>query len=118
MKMINTRYYEVARHRFCVSGTDDTFALMANYEPFACADGEPVFALTVEGGTAPAYTEELRQEEEGQVIICGHTADGEPARCRQTGLTLHRMALKTRFVLSTGMAIPMITLMIRTHNIR
>lgn len=78
MKMINTRYYEVARHRFCVSGTDDTFALMANYEPFACADGEPVFALIVEGGTAPAYTEELRQEEEGQVIICGHTADGEP----------------------------------------
>lgn len=78
MKMINTRYYEVARHRFCVSGTDDTSALMANYEPFACADGEPVFALTVEGGTAPAYTEELRQEEEGQVIICGHTADGEP----------------------------------------
>ena len=75
---MKTRYYEVARHRFCVSGTEDIFALMDNYEPFACADGEPVFALTVEGGTAPEYTEELRQEEEGQVIICGHTADGEP----------------------------------------
>ena len=76
--MNNTRYYEVARHRFCVSGREDFFSLMDNYNPFACADGEPVFALAVESGTAPDYTEELRQEEEGQVIVCGHTADGEP----------------------------------------
>jgi hypothetical protein len=52
-------------------------ALMDNYEPFACADGEVAFALTIESGAAPVYTEELRQEEEGQNIICGHTAAGE-----------------------------------------
>lgn len=72
-----TRYYNVAGHRFCVSGESDMLALMDNYEPFACADGEVVFALTIESGTAPVYTEELRQEEEGQNIICGHTAAGE-----------------------------------------
>ena len=75
--MMMTRYYNVAGHRFCVSGESDMLALMDNYEPFACADGEVVFALTIESGTAPVYTEELRQEEEGQNIICGHTAAGE-----------------------------------------
>jgi len=75
--MKETRYYEVAGHRFCVSGESDILALMDNYVPFASADGEVVFALTVENGTAPAYTEELRQEEEGQTIVCGHTAAGE-----------------------------------------
>ena len=71
-----TRYYNVAGHRF-VSGESDMLALMDNYEPFACADGEVAFALTIESGAAPVYTEELRQEEEGQNIICGHTAAGE-----------------------------------------
>jgi hypothetical protein len=75
--MKETRYYEVAGHRFCVGGESDILALMDNYVPFASADGEVVFALTVENGTAPAYTEELRQEEEGQTIVCGHTAAGE-----------------------------------------
>ena len=75
--MKETRYYEVAGHRFCVSGESDILALMDNYVPFASADGEVVFALTVENGTAPDYTEELRQEEEGQTIVCGHTAAGE-----------------------------------------
>ena len=75
--MKETRYYKVAGHRFCVSGESDILALMDNYAPFASADGEVVFALTVENGTAPVYTEELRQEEEGQTIVCGHTAAGE-----------------------------------------
>jgi len=75
--MKETRYYEVAGHRFCVSGESDILALMDNYVPFASADGEVVFALTVENGTAPVYAEELRQEEEGQTIVCGHTAAGE-----------------------------------------
>lgn len=72
--MKETRYYEVAGHRFCVSGEGEGFA---NYEPFACADGETVFALAVENGDAPEYTEEMRQEDEGQTIICGHTAADE-----------------------------------------
>ena len=72
--MKKKRYYEVAGHRFCVSGEKDG---LGNYQPFACADGETVFALDVESGDAPEYTEEMRQEDEGQVIICGHTTAGE-----------------------------------------
>ena len=74
--MKETRYYEVAGHRFCVSGEEEVFTLMGNYEPFAFADGE-VFALSIGSGEAPKYTEELRQKDEGQEIICGHTAAGE-----------------------------------------
>ena len=72
--MKKKRYYEVAGHRFCVSSEKDG---LANYQPFACAAGETVFALDVESGDAPEYTEEMRQEDEGQVIICGHTTAGE-----------------------------------------
>ena len=64
---METRYYEVAGHRFCVSGEEDVFTLMSNYEPFACADGETVFALDVENGDAPEYVEEMRQEDEGRL---------------------------------------------------
>ena len=72
--MKETRYYEVAGHRFCVSGEGEGFA---NYEPFACADGETVFACAVESGDAPEYVEEMRQKDEGQEIICGHTTTDE-----------------------------------------
>ena len=64
--MKKKRYYEVAGHRFCVSGEKDG---LTNYHPFACAAGETVFALDVESGDAPEYTEEMRQKDEGQVII-------------------------------------------------
>ena len=36
------------------------------------------FTLRIEGGEAPAYTEEMRQEDEGQEIVCGKTDDGRP----------------------------------------
>lgn len=73
-EMKKKRYYEVAGHRFCVSSEKDG---LGNYQPFTCAAGETVFALDVESGDAPEYTEEMRQEDEGQVIICGHTTAGE-----------------------------------------
>ena len=76
-QMRETRYYKVAEHRFCVSGEDDIFTLMGNYEPFGCDEGETVFTLAIEGGKAPVYSEELRQEDEGQTIVCGHSAEGE-----------------------------------------
>ena len=90
--MKETRYYNVAGHRFCVTGEAECFALMGNYEPFAIqGDGsfvtsggvtkEPspcIVALSIGGGEAPEYVEELRQEDEGQEIICGKTAAGEP----------------------------------------
>ena len=67
----------VAGHRFGVSGGAEDFALMGNYEPFACTDGDTVFDLAVASGDAPAYTEEMRQDDEGQTIVCGRTAAGE-----------------------------------------
>ena len=76
-QMRETRYYKVAEHRFCVSGEDDIFTLMGNYEPFGCDEGETVFTLAIESGQAPVYSEELRQEDEGQTIVCGHSAEGE-----------------------------------------
>ena len=79
-----TRYYEVAGHRFCVSGEEDIFALQsggfANYEPFVIKeDGSFVttFAVDVTKEPSPFYTEEFRQEDDGQEIICGRTAAGE-----------------------------------------
>jgi hypothetical protein len=50
---------------------------MTNYEPFACAEGDVLFTLDITSGDAPAYTEELRQEDNEQIIICGHTATGQ-----------------------------------------
>lgn len=77
--MTDTRYYRVAKHVFGVQTSTEDFALMQNYEPFLCNRSEEdslTFALTVEDGESVSYTEELRQEEEGQEIFCGKTADG------------------------------------------
>ena len=76
-----TRYYKVADHVFGISGHDDIFRLMGNYEPFVCDDiatATPVFQLTVEAGESVSFEEELQQDDEGQQIICGHNADGQP----------------------------------------
>lgn len=66
---------------FSVSGGEEFLALMENYEPFHCdtdvTDGERAFSLTIGGSEVPLYSEELRQEEEGQEIVCGKTADGK-----------------------------------------
>ncbi len=80
--MKETRSYCVAGHTFCVSAYAEERELMTNYEPFALNRGSdfrnPVFALSIESGELPFYSEELRQEEEGQTIICGKTPDGSP----------------------------------------
>ena len=73
-----TRYYKVAGHVFCVSGEAEVFALMKNYAPFAVQGTDALFSLNVEGGEVPLFKEELRQEDEGQDIICGKSADGRP----------------------------------------
>jgi hypothetical protein len=52
---------------------------MTNYEPFAVADGSsPVFQLNIKDGDTVHYTEELRQDDEGQMIVCGKTDNGNP----------------------------------------
>ena len=105
--MSECRFYKVADHIFSVSvdesvatntnGTADFFAqCMENYEPFvipgsACPGldmglinnvipGQTrnlAFALAVQPSAPFDYTEEIRQEDEGQTIICGHTVSGE-----------------------------------------
>ena len=74
---METKYYKVAGHTFGVSGGAEVFALMGNYEPFGCEAGASVFMLTVGKGLAVSYTEDLRQEDEGQQIVCGRTSSGE-----------------------------------------
>jgi len=86
IQVLKTEYFQVGGHVFCVSGGEQFLALMENYTPFhrenVASDNEleeaETFALTISSGEAPTYSEELRQEEEGQEIICGKTADGEP----------------------------------------
>ena len=75
--MSETRYYKVAEHTFSVTMEGADFRLMTNYEPFATSDCEPLFALTVSDGPAVGYVEDLRQDDEGQEIICGRTAEGD-----------------------------------------
>jgi len=75
-KMKTAIYYNVAEHRFCVRGDEGCFSLMTNYKPFACADGEALFTLDIDSDDAPVYTEELRQEDHEQMIVCGHNAAG------------------------------------------
>lgn len=77
--MNTTRYYKVGDHLFSVSGETACFELMNNYEPFEIPSSghEVCFTLAIEDGQTPTFTEELRQDEEGQVIVCGKTADGK-----------------------------------------
>ena len=73
---MTTRHYKVAGHTFAVSGESEVLEKMGNYEPFECESAEPLFALTVESGAVPEYTEVFRQKEDGTHIICGRTASG------------------------------------------
>ena len=74
------RHFIVAEHLFTIEAEESIFQQMGNYVPFqtepAADSPAPLFSLTVIDGEAIDYVEELTQEEEGQVIICGHTADG------------------------------------------
>ena len=78
-------FYRVAEHVFAVSAQADVgdkiFAeCLDNYKPFAIEKTDDcLFVLNVECGEAPEYTEETRQDEEGQQIICGLTAKQESA---------------------------------------
>ncbi len=80
--MIETRRYSVAGHIFCVTADDEDRRLMTGYEPFAISEHSPslhpAFELRIVTGDIPAYSEDLRQEDEGQTIICGKTADSLP----------------------------------------
>ena len=78
---MNTKYYKVADVLFTVTADKEDFELMKNYVPFHVLGGvasSAVFQLVVSEGDAIAYTEELRQDDEGQEIICGKDVAGQP----------------------------------------
>ncbi|MBO7585232.1 MAG: hypothetical protein J6T09_06135 [Bacteroidales bacterium] len=79
---MKTAYYTVAEHLFSVVAQDDILAAMHNYEPFRTEAEEDspslLFRLRVDDGPGVKYIEETRQDEEGQVIVCGHTGLHEP----------------------------------------
>ena len=94
MSKVVQKYFKVADHVFSVivdgsvAGNADFFAqCMDNYAPFVIpgvtAGAIPsqarnqIFTLSVLSSASLDYTEEIRQEDEGQTIICGHTAAGE-----------------------------------------
>ena len=75
--LMSKRFYKVAEHVFAVEASDSIVSQMSNYAPFAVAPVEnALFSLVVQESGAPEYSEEIRQEDEGQSIICGRTADG------------------------------------------
>ena len=75
--MTHKAYYMVAGHRFCVEGDSEVLALMDNYAPFGCEAGDTIATLHIAQGEAPDYQEEMRQDDEGQTIICGRTDIGQ-----------------------------------------
>ena len=75
--MTTTKYYCVARHVMALTAEADIFALLDNYRPFEVDPSEPTISITIRDN-APlpeVWTEEWRQDEEGDEIACGH-ADG------------------------------------------
>ena len=72
--MTTTRYYGVARHVMALTAKEDTFTLLDNCRPFEVTTSQPLISINI-CGNAPlpeSWTEEWRQEEEGDEIACGH----------------------------------------------
>ena len=76
---MTTRYYSVARHVMALTAGDDIFALLDNCRPFEVTPSEPLISVVIrENALLPeTWTEEWRQEEEGDEIACGHSG-GNP----------------------------------------
>jgi len=74
---MKTNYYKVAEQVFCISAEDRVLDMLSNYAPFVTEKDEPVFQLTVCHGEAVSYEEEMRQEDEGQDIICGKQGENQ-----------------------------------------
>ena len=78
--MDEKRFYKVGGHVFSVEAVGVRLPQAGNYGPFCVAPCEDsLFSLAVEtGGNVPAFVEETRQEDEGQVIVCGRTESRLP----------------------------------------
>ena len=80
---MNKKFFKVADHVFTVEACDELLSQMSNYAPFEVDVCESlcenlVFSLVVQEAPAPEFTEDTRQEDEGQSIVCGRTAEGLP----------------------------------------
>ena len=73
-------YYKVAGHVFSLTAKEDHRNDMQPYEPFLAEPTDyTTFRLEIVDELSPAgFHEELRQEDEGQTIIAGHTDTSEP----------------------------------------
>lgn len=71
-------HFAVGGHGFCLTTGIDDFRMPPNYDPFAEVDpsNPPVFTLSVDSESRVEYTEEMRQEDDSQTIICGKTPEG------------------------------------------
>ena len=78
---MTARSYKVAGHVFTLESDLDIDEGLQNYAPFAVpagSDAPAVFTLEIVAKAPQAeYTEEARQDEEGQQIICGRTAGNQ-----------------------------------------
>ena len=74
-------YYKVAEHVFVLKaeGKDDLLREQSEYEPFLTdATNDITFSLEiVDELNVSAFHEEMRQEEEGQIIVAGHLDNGD-----------------------------------------
>ena len=78
---MTARSYKVAGHVFTLESDLDIDEGLQNYAPFAVpagSDAPAVFTLEIVAKAPQVeYTEEARQDEEGQQIICGPTAGNQ-----------------------------------------
>lgn len=78
---MTARSYKVAGHVFTLESDLDIDEGLQNYAPFAVpagSDAPDVFTLEIVAKAPQVeYTEEARQDEEGQQIICGRTAGNQ-----------------------------------------
>ena len=78
---MTARSYKVAGHVFTLESDLDIDEGLQNYAPFAVpagSDAPAVFTLKIVAKAPQVeYTEEARQDEEGQQIICGRTAGNQ-----------------------------------------
>ena len=90
--MTTTYQYEVAGHRFAIK-FDDLLApqLAPNleaYQPFAIKKEKNLFEMSIhavgEIAVPDTFTEEARQEEEGQIIVSGHLTEKKKTDDKKT----------------------------------
>ena len=81
------KHYTVAGHGFTVDAEDAVFTEMKQYQPFLDdKENQTLFTIRVQESVSPIlFTENHRQEDEGQTMICGETSDGKTVLEYQLG---------------------------------